>query len=270
MTRVVERWAWDEGKPGNGQGQPERFPQLQRCQVGSPADVDRVHATYGLTLAPFGCYVLATSHPALGSRDAPPVAALDPGDDFGGWQSLTWHSQDRRLVPVTTDPARGGRAHVLRTLDDRALAWLRPRPLPVRPVVVDDPRLIRPVGRGGRLVEARAAGDTETPTDELRATYAGPDVRPVIVERVRAMGPAAFADAYQVPLGTARDWHRGRRVPSTAWVRRLLSVIGHDRRGQCACGCGTTLGLGKRLYVNAAHRERAKKRRQRAAGKEIP
>lgn len=271
---VVARWPWDEGQLGDGRGTPERFPQLQRCQVGGPADLSRLQRTYGLAPAPFGGYVLGTSRPPMGCRDAPPVAALDPGDDLGGWQSLAWHSQDTRAegdppraVPVTTDPAKGGRAHVLRTLDDRALAWLRPRPLPVRPVIADDPRLVRPVGRGGRLVEARAAGDHETPTDELRASYAGPDLRPLIVEKVRAMGPAAFADAYGVGLDSAKSWCIGRKVPSAAWVRRLLPVIGGDRSGQCACGCGTGLGAGRRQYADAAHRERAKKRRQRAAGK---
>jgi len=250
--RVVDLWPWDEGaaKP---------FPQIQRCQAPDPAVLENIEGTYGLRLRPFGLYLLGTSQPELGQRHAPPLAALDPGGTLEDWDTrIEWHDQDARRVPVTTDPAMRHRAHELRTLDERAIAWMKPRPLPVTPVVVDDPRMIRPVGRGGRLVEARAAGDHDTPSEELRVTYAGPDVRPVIVERVKSMGPTNFAESFDVPARTAKAWAAGERKPSAGWVERLLPLLGNRSSRLCGCNCGEIIvGRATRRFVNDAHRKRA-------------
>ena len=139
------------------------------------------------------------------------------------------------------------------------------RPLPVSPVVVDDARMVRVVGRGGKLVEARAAGDTDTPTETLRATYRSPDLRPVIVERVRTMGPAAFANAYGVPLATAKRWSNGTWRPDAQWLSELVPLLGTEERRTCALdGCERPVD-GRRTYCTPSHAERGRKRRQRAA-----
>lgn len=266
---MVERWPWDEGSP-------EPFPQIQRCQAATPEALAHVEEVYGLRLRPFGLYLQGTSAPPLGTRSAPPVAALDPGGPLDDWQAgPVWHGQDRQPQPVTTDVAKQYRAHLLRSVDDKALAWMVPRRLPVRPVVVDDPRFIRKVGRGGRLVEARAAGDDETPSGELRVEYPSPDVRPVIVERVRAMGPAAFANAFGVPLDTATRWSNGQRLPSARWVRELLPLLGQDRARQCALDrCEHPVSSRHATYCTCPdhppHRWAAQKRRQRAGRQRGP
>ena len=255
---TIERWPWDaEGD--------EPYPALQRCQVGSPEAVVDLAERYGISPAPFGRYVLGLSLPPLGSAEAPPVAALDPGGDLSDWRSLSWRAVGGREVAVTTDPAKGARAHVLRSLDDKALAWLRPRPLPHTPLVIDDARMIRTVGRGGRLIAARAAGDTETPTETLRVTYRSPDLRPVVVGRVRAMGPVAFAEAFGVPLATAKRWSNGTWLPDARWTAELVPLLGGEDRRTCALdGCSRPID-GRRTYCCTGHAERGRKRHQRDA-----
>ena len=254
--RPVGRYAFDDGR--------ERFPQLKLAQAASPRMLRQVERDYGLRLRPFGHYVQGTSLPPLGVKSAPPVAALDPGTDLADWQASAWHRQGCEVVRVTTDEEKRYERgwHVLASIEDKADRWMRPRALAARPVVVTDPRCIRLVGRSGRLLEVRAAGDDETPTEALRADYGDPAaLQAAVVGRARAMGPAAFADAFGVPAGTAKWWASGRSLPSGPALRRLVPLLG--RVDDCACGCGCPVAAGRR-YVAPSHREAAKKRRQRA------
>ncbi len=265
---VVEPWPWDaEGS--------ECFPALQRCQAASPAAVADVAERFGLSVRPFGLYVTA-GRPVYGIGTLRPLGALDPGGDLAGWGDLEWRRQeDRGRVPVTTDGALAVRSAVLRTVENKVRGWMVPRALPVRPVTITDRRGIRWVGKPGRLVEARASGDTETPTETLRVDYSGLDgLRSLIVERVRAMGPAASAAAIcapraRVPISTVRSWASGRKAPSDAWVKRLIPLLGLDDGRRCALdGCEHPIARANAVYCACSnhppHRWAAQKRRQRA------
>ncbi len=263
---VPEPWPWDAAGS-------DCFPQLQRCQVATPEAVEEVGDRYGLSLRPFGLYARAT--PGVDS-DAP-LAAIDPGGDLSDWRSLSWRTEGGDAVVSPEVASRHVRSlHSLRSVDEKALGWMHPRALPVRPVTITDQRAVRWGGRGGRLVEARASGDVETPTETLRVAYSGLDgLRSLVVERVSSMGPTAFVAAYstprvRVPISTARSWASGRKAPSDAWVRRLVPLLGIDVGRRCAlAGCDHPVTRANAAYCtcadHASHRMTAKKRRQRAA-----
>ncbi|MHB1582985.1 MAG: hypothetical protein ACYCU7_18345 [Acidimicrobiales bacterium] len=252
---VVGRWPWERGV--------ERFPQLQRMQTASPGDLAYVEERYCLRLRPFGHYVQAS----MGLLK--PLAALDPGDDLAGWSGLAWHDPYGGMPDMTTDPDADldddATAWVLPTVGDKALDWMEPYLLPPRPVTIDDPRCIRPVGKSGKLLEARAAGDDETPTEDLRADYGSPaELAAVIVEQARRLGPVSFAETYDVPFETVKSWTAGRKTPSAGSVRKLSPRLGRDPARECLCGCGTALPANRPKYHDDTHRERAKKRRSRS------
>ena len=264
---VVEPWPWDaEGE--------DCFPQLQRCQAASPETVEDVADRYGVSLRPFGLYVRATP----GVVSDPPLVAIDAGGDLHDWRSLAWRGEGGDPVGSPEVASRHVRSlHSLRSVDEKALAWMRPRALPVRPVTITDRRGIRWVGKGGRLVEARASGDLETPSETLRVAYSGLDgLRSLVVERVRAIGPAAFATAFSTPRftlspETVRDWHRGRRSPSDAWVKRLLPSLGLDDGRRCGLdGCDHPVARANAIYCSCCptHAEAGRKRRQREEHRE--
>ncbi len=256
------RWPWDA--PG-----AESFPLLERAQAATPAAVADVAERFGLSVRPFGLYVTA-GRPAYGIGTLRPLGALDPGGDLAGWGDLAWRTQGHARVSVTTDGTKAPRSAVLRSVEDKALDWMVPRALPVRPVTIDDERAIRWVGRGGRLIEARAAGDTETPAETLRVDYSDlASLSALVAELAHTMGPTAFSQAFGVPIYTAEGWSAGARRPSAASVRELLPRLRLAVPGTCALdGCEHPVE-GRRTYCSCSdhppHRWAAQKRRQRAA-----
>ncbi|WP_241127767.1 helix-turn-helix domain-containing protein [Novosphingobium terrae] len=58
-----------------------------------------------------------------------------------------------------------------------------------------------------------------------RRVVEGIDVR--AIRAAAGMTQAAFAAAYQIPVGTIRDWEQGRRMPD-APARTLLKLIAAD------------------------------------------
>ncbi len=105
-----------------------------------------------------------------------------------------------------------------------------------KPVVLtSDQRPDRPMTDWARLaamtedeIEANAANDPDNPplTDEELA-----ELRPVFDLRALrsrlCLTQEQFAERFQIPLGTLRDWEQGRRVPDTT-ARTLLRVIDFD------------------------------------------
>jgi len=73
------------------------------------------------------------------------------------------------------------------------------------------------------LDDARAfmAGDTS----RGRVAAIGVDVK--AIRQAIGMSQPKFAEAFQIPVGTLRDWEQGRRVPD-APARALLKVIAAD------------------------------------------
>jgi hypothetical protein len=261
---VVDRWPWDVAGA-------HLFPALQRGQAGDPTAVDDVAERYGLKLCPYGLYVNGTAW----SASEPPLAALDPGGDLSDWRSLDWRREGGEPVVPAVATRQVKLLGALRSIDDKAIAWMKPRPLPISPVTITDNRAVRWVGRSGKLVEARASGDTETPSATLRVEYSKlGDLRPLVVERVRAMGPTAFAEAfstrrYPLSVATARSWSCERKVPSHAWVRRLGPLLGLDERPCALEGCDHPVRRANANYCpcfdHPPHRWAAQKRGQRAA-----
>jgi hypothetical protein len=205
-----------------------------------PARVNSPRAPLG---SAGGLYVRA-SPPRLGVHhvdDAP--AAIDPGD-LSDWPGLTWRTESG-TVPMTTDPAQGHRAVLLDTLAAKAQRWMLPRVHPeAAAVVIDDPRLIRRWDAVARSCRPGRRATTRAPSDERRVPYDGPDLRSLIVERVRALGPGAFADSDGVPRDTAGSWAIGLKLPSATWVKRLLPLLGTEAR-LCAWRGATSPSRGR-------------------------
>ncbi|MDA8314734.1 MAG: hypothetical protein M0010_06105 [Actinomycetota bacterium] len=261
---LPERWPWDaEGEAS--------FPAITRHQAASPKAVEEVGERWGLSLAPFGLYVRGS----MSFTAAPPVAALDRGGDLYDWRSLGWRDLDGPVSPTVASrhavPLRS-----LRSVDEKGVVWMAPRVLPVRPVTITDGRAIRWVGRGGRLVEARASGDTETPSETLRVAYSGlGGLRSLVVERVQSMGAVAFSEAFstarcRLPVDTVRSWAKGSKAPSDAWVRRLVPSLGLDAARHCGLdGCDHPVTRANGRFCTCTdhppHRWAGQKRRQRAA-----
>lgn len=77
-------------------------------------------------------------------------------------------------------------------------------------------------------VEANAASDPDAPllTDEqLTRLRPVSDVRALRLRLRLTQGQ--FADRFQIPLGTLRDWEQGRSEPDTT-ARAFLRVIAHS------------------------------------------
>jgi putative transcriptional regulator len=53
------------------------------------------------------------------------------------------------------------------------------------------------------------------------------------IREATGLSQAKFASAYQIPLGTIKDWEQGRRIPD-APARALLKVIAADPKKTAA------------------------------------
>src|SRR5437870_3410770 len=80
-------------------------------------------------------------------------------------------------------------------------------------------------------IEAAAAADPDARTmtpEELRTARRVPRVK--TLRRALGLTQQEFAARYQIPLGTLRDWERGRCEPDPP-ARAYLTVIAHDPEG---------------------------------------
>ena len=83
-------------------------------------------------------------------------------------------------------------------------------------------------GMSARERHAAATRDPDaqplTPDDFARMKRT-PQVR--VIRRALGLSQEEFAEKFQIPLGTLRDWEQGRKDPDTA-ARAYLRVIGHN------------------------------------------
>src|SRR5437588_3284962 len=88
------------------------------------------------------------------------------------------------------------------------------------------PKTTRPMTQ--QQIEAAAASDPDnrplTPADFARMKRT-PQVK--IIRRALGMSQEDFAARYHIPIGTLRDWERGRAMPDQA-ARAYLTVIARD------------------------------------------
>lgn len=73
--------------------------------------------------------------------------------------------------------------------------------------------------------EANALADPDNPPmtqEQLRAAPRMPQVK--VIRRALRMTQEEFAERYQIPLGTLRDWEQGRSMPDQP-ARAYLKVI---------------------------------------------
>jgi putative transcriptional regulator len=88
------------------------------------------------------------------------------------------------------------------------------------------------------------AFDALTDAQVLMAARGDPDARPLsaallkrmkrpnpkVVRRALGLSQEEFADRFQIPIGTLRDWEQGRVEPDQA-ARAYLKVISHNPNG---------------------------------------
>jgi putative transcriptional regulator len=82
--------------------------------------------------------------------------------------------------------------------------------------------------RNAGLIEAAAANDRDNPAlrlAQLKQLRRVPRV--TTLRRALGLTQEGFAERYQIPLGTLRDWEQGRTEPDQA-ARAYLNVIAHD------------------------------------------
>jgi putative transcriptional regulator len=90
------------------------------------------------------------------------------------------------------------------------------------------PRWSRLDAMSAKQRHAAAVSDPDsqplTPDDFARMKRT-PQVR--VIRRALGLSQEEFAEKFQIPLGTLRDWEQGRKDPDTA-ARAYLRVIGHN------------------------------------------
>ena len=245
--------AWDVGAQ-----QP--FPVLRRFSAASPATLTEVPCALGLH--PFGSFIEAEPDKLFGNPGAP--VALDPGGDLASWAQLAWCRRDGRPVRVGTAHGPGVDV-VLRTLDDFAYAWTRPRDDDDADDVIEiDPRLVRRVGRGGALIDAQLADPTARAEDH-QVTYSEGAALTFVGEQAQRLGKRAFARLTGLPATVAERAAVGLPIAAGSVEQALLVLTG--RRGterRCSLdGCGEPVPRPNARYCSKAHADRAYRERRR-------
>ncbi len=254
---------WDDPDPA-----VPAFPTLRRLQVTSPRLLGTLPASLGAHL---GSRFVEASSPI--EPDASFVA-LDPGGALDDWQGLGWErrrtGQRVRVTSTGTDYS----AVRFEPLRERGDAYGRaPRGERIESVTVTP---LSAVYRG-RVSPVLDASEDGEPGDLARFrvryedTYGlGPGQREALVALAASMPSRIFAELVGVTQRVALGIARG-DLPRASRTKRILGnlrsngaawVVPEVRR--CACGCGGPLGPEARAYVDATHRERAKKRRSRS------
>jgi hypothetical protein len=245
---VLFQAPWDE--PG-----VETFAVVRRLQAATAAALRRVPEALGAH--PFAPLVQAQPDRAYAPKADAPIA-LDPGTNLREWRDLDWRERDGR---PSTAP--------LLALVDFAERWAHPLPPEDQSGIVVEPRLIRRVGRGGALIDARLAGST-APASDHQVVYDEGDPAGFVVDEVKRLGPARFARRFGVPERTARGIANGRR-PSQTTVRRVvraLRVVTHDTRRCALDGCDEAVWRPNARYCTPAHADRAYRLRRRGRDQE--
>jgi hypothetical protein len=249
---------WDAGRA-------EPWPVLRRFQAATPKTLEELPKVLGAH--PFAPVVEAETdrlwHPNHRLAGAP--LALDPGTDLSDWPHLSWTDRRSRPLTLTTDPHRVNEV-VLGPLSDMAEGWAIPVP-------VDDPcevdvAVIRRVGRGGALVDARLANPEASVEDHLVVIDDG-DPATFVRHEVERLGPAAFSRTYGVPLNTAKGIGLRGKTPGGPTIRRVMRALmcgdGVTPTTCALAGCEEPVLLreGAR-YCSDRHQRVAKERRRRA------
>ena len=248
------------------------FPTLRRLQVTTPRLGDTLPSSLGAHVGSRYVEALLAGTVTQGVRS---VVAVDPGGALCDWQALGWVDRaSGEPVKATTDMLKyGSGAVILDPLDFRAGDYgAAPKGAAVVSVAVT-PLSVVYRGRVSPVLDAVEDGMPDPA--RFRVRYEddhglGPSQRPALVALARSMPTAAFAELAKVTPRTARLVARD-QLPRRSTVERILVEL---RRGAgawivpgertCGCGCGEALPADRRGYVDAAHRERAKKRRARA------
>ncbi len=247
------RAGWDEHAE-----QP--FPILRRFSASSPSALAEMPSALGLH--PFGSFIEAEPDKLFGNPGAP--VALDPGGDLASWAQLEWFRRDGRPVRVGTAHGPGVDV-VLRTLDDFAYAWTRPRDDDDADDVIEiDPRLVRRVGRGGALIDAQLADPTARAEDH-QVTYSEGAALTFVGEQAQRLGKRAFARLTGLPATVAERAAVGLPIAAGSVEQALLVLTG--RRGterRCSLdGCGEPVPRPNARYCSKAHADRAYRERRR-------
>ncbi|MGH9291924.1 MAG: hypothetical protein ACRD0B_00200 [Acidimicrobiales bacterium] len=259
--------SWDAG-----QGRPALA--VRRLQVRSPEVLASLPESLGALAGSYYSEALPGSVMGVAVRAGPGAVALDDGTS-DPWD-LDW--LDRRTgrpVRLSLDPANIS-AHLVDSLDKRAIAWAQPyRRTPLEAVHVD-PLLVQHKGRLSGVIDAEIEG---VPGDlgKFRPQYdpAGDAARRLLFvqRRAQAMGTRAFARRTRLPLTIAKRAALGRPVSArnVAKVLRALRyadettprcpecdapVVGR-RKGATYCS--------RRCQDRGAKRRRAERARARAA-----
>jgi hypothetical protein len=231
------------------------FPVLRRLQAATPETLQRVPPALGAH--PFSPLVQAQPDRAYAPGAEAPLA-LDPGTDLAEWRDLDWRVRDGRPSDVPLLP-----------LVDFAERWSHPVPPDERAGLVAEPRLIRRVGRGGALIDARLAGST-APASELQVVYNDGDAARFVADEAKRLGATVFARRYGVPERTARGITGG-RTPSKTTVRRVLRslrVVTEETRRCALDGCDAPVWRPNGRYCIPAHADRAYRLRRKARDQE--
>ena len=243
------RARWDEGAN-------DPFPVMRRYSASVPQVLAEVPAALGLH--PFGPWIEAEPDKLVNDRVA---IALDPGSDLADWKELRWFDRDGHRVRVCT-VARHGMDVVLRTLDDYAYRWTQPATAEDDDLIEIDPRLIRRVGRGGALIDARLA-DPEARAGDHQVVYSGGDPSAVVAERARQMGKRAFGRLTALPATVAERAARGQPISADNVERALAALCSEPGVRRCALeGCEAPVPRPNARFCSKAHADRAYRARR--------
>jgi len=244
-------------------GHERPFPALARWSAGSPAALARIPAALGAHA--FSPLVEARVDRLLAPGAATPVA-LDPADDLAGWAEVRWIDPNGRNVAISTG-ADPGTSVPLARLADVAADWS----VPVAPrdpgLLTFDRRLVRRVGRGGALIDARLA-NPDAGAEDHQARYPGGDAAGYVGDLAASMGKHAFARRFSLPLKTAERLARGGR-PSPRTLHRVLSALGREGPAPAHCaleGCDLPVVRPNARYCSKSHADRAYRARKAATG----
>lgn len=250
------------------------FPTLRRLIVTSPRVLESLPPSLGARVG--SRFIEGILNDILG-QPVRSVVALDPGGPVDGWQSLEWvdRSSGEAVVVSTDAMAVVTGATVLESLAARAGRYGQSSGPDRLASVVVTPLSVIYRGRVSPVLDASEDG-LQGDLRRFRVDYTtgrhglGPGQREALVALARSMPPADFAALAGITARMAGSVARG-QLPRPATTKRILGELRRNGGAwivpgepTCGCGCGEALPSDRRGYIDASHRERAKKRRQRS------